>query len=385
MATSKVYFRYGTRAAYDALATKDARSLYFLLDTNELYRGDVPIGVAHYYEGIINPNLDTAANIISVLGNNSPVVNDFLVLVDQERGTQDVFIYALDNNWHQLNAYIKSESIIFSDGHTLDEKLSDVQATLDIDENALELNDDGVLSLKDYQKRYYQYVAEIEAQGEPDSPDYVPAVPAHYEVVTVDENHPWPSGLIPKVSPDGSLGWYTPNTSTIEGLRDLIDDLQTEVGSLNDLEQRVESLETTVGTFGTEPELDPVNGDVLIPGVESTGLIARVEDLEEALSNLSGSGIYEIRVVDNPLQEVETGVVNIEAFTGTTDPGVVPGLSAVLNALLPEEKQHYYLNANGEWNNSVGTLTFNNQTYTTVTEYVDARIEDSTLKWEVIS
>lgn len=384
MATSKVYFRYGTRAAYDALETKDTKSLYFLLDTNELYRGTVPIGNSHYYEGTIDPELDTAANIAAVLGENSPVVNDLLVLVDEDRGTQDLFVYAADDAWHQLNAYTKSESIIFSDGSTLDEKLANVQASFNINEAALEL-DNGVLSLKDYEKRYYKYVAEVEAQGEEGDPDYSPAVPGHYELVTVDEQHPWPTSLTPKVNADGSLGWYEPNTSTLEGLRDLVDDLQTQVQNLDDLEQRVGSLETTVGTLGTEPELDPVNGDILVPGTDSTGLIARVENLEEALANLDSAGIHEVRVANNPLIEIDTGVVNIEAFTGTEDPGVVPGLTPVLAAELPADRKHYYLNANGQWDDSVGDLTFNSYTYDTVADYVDARVEDSTLKWEEIS
>ena len=34
-ATSKVVFRYGTRANYDALETKDDKTLYFLLDTKK--------------------------------------------------------------------------------------------------------------------------------------------------------------------------------------------------------------------------------------------------------------------------------------------------------------------------------------------------------------
>lgn len=382
--TSKVFFRYGTRADYDALETKDAKSLYFLLDTNELYRGDVPVGVAHFYEGTIDPDATTADNIAAALGDHTPVVNDLLVLVDSERGTQDLFVYANDDAWHQLNAYTKSESIIFSDGHTLDEKLANVQASFDINEDAFEL-DDGVLSLKDYQKRYYKYVPETAAEGEEGEPDYVPAVPGHYELVTVDNDHPWPAGLTPKVNADGSIGWYEPNTSTLEGLRDLVDDLQTQVQNLDELEHRVGSLETTVGTIGTEPELDPVNGDILVPGTDSTGLIARVENLENVLENLEGAGIHEVRVANNPLVEIDTGVVNIEAFAGTTAPGVVPGLSAELAAEEAADRKHYYLNANGQWDDSVGDLTFEGQTYDTVAEYVDARIEDSTLKWEQIS
>ena len=44
MAKQKVIFKFGTRAEYNALVTKQANALYFLLDTHELYRGEVPFG-----------------------------------------------------------------------------------------------------------------------------------------------------------------------------------------------------------------------------------------------------------------------------------------------------------------------------------------------------
>lgn len=42
---ANVIFKFGTRAQYDALATKDSNALYWLIDTHELYRGDVLFGV----------------------------------------------------------------------------------------------------------------------------------------------------------------------------------------------------------------------------------------------------------------------------------------------------------------------------------------------------
>lgn len=54
----KVLFKFGSRAQYDALSVNEIQdnALYFLLDTNELYRGAVPICKAHYFEGNIGEN-----------------------------------------------------------------------------------------------------------------------------------------------------------------------------------------------------------------------------------------------------------------------------------------------------------------------------------------
>lgn len=44
---ANVIFKVGTSAQYLALATKDANTLYWLTDTQELYKGDVLYGVGH--------------------------------------------------------------------------------------------------------------------------------------------------------------------------------------------------------------------------------------------------------------------------------------------------------------------------------------------------
>lgn len=374
---SKVVFRYGTRADYDALVAKDPKSLYFLLDTHELYRGNVPVGVAHYYEGIKDPNFDVPANILRILDGNTPVTNDLMILVDRQLGTQDIYVYTVTNQWKHLNARFKSTSVILSDGKTLDEALATLK--IDINEKVFEFKDD-VLSLKNYQKQYYHFVPEVAAQGTQGDPDYVEAVPAHYELVTVDNEHPWPAGLSPRVEDNGSLGWYEPDTSILEGLRQLENQLQTDVGRIDDLEDRVGDLETLVGTVGAEPELDPVNGDIITPGTESTGLIKKVENLEELLA----SGIQDVYVDGALLDEDEHGAVNIPAFDGT-HAGVLPGLDTTVSSLAEEEKRLYHLDANGTWSNVIGDLTFNSQVYNTVSEYVDARVEDGALRWEEIT
>ena len=41
---ANVIFKQGTRAQYDAIATKDVNTLYWLTDTQELFKGEVLYG-----------------------------------------------------------------------------------------------------------------------------------------------------------------------------------------------------------------------------------------------------------------------------------------------------------------------------------------------------
>ena len=43
---ANVIFKQGTRAQYDAIATKDVNTLYWLTDTQELFKGEVLYGKA---------------------------------------------------------------------------------------------------------------------------------------------------------------------------------------------------------------------------------------------------------------------------------------------------------------------------------------------------
>jgi len=99
---------------------------------------------------------------------------------------------------------------LFADGKTLDEKIQNIQPSFDVDERVLEI-DDGVLSIKNYGKQYYAFIPEQPAQGIEGQPGYVPVVAAHYELVTVDAQHPWEPGLSPRTDAEGNISWYEPN------------------------------------------------------------------------------------------------------------------------------------------------------------------------------
>lgn len=162
MARNKVLFRFGSRSEYDSLQEYDSNSLYFLLDTNELYRGSTVVGKSHFRSGEAEPNETIADSIDRIIGTEIPVIND-LTVVTSETGVDDLFIYTGPNSWRQLNATIRSESVIFNDGHTLDEVLQTVQTTINFNNAVLEVDDNNTLSLKDFGKTYYKYVPEVAA------------------------------------------------------------------------------------------------------------------------------------------------------------------------------------------------------------------------------
>lgn len=133
-------------------------------------------------------------------------------------------------------------------------ELQEVGAAIVVDNLTISFNNDGQLSLKDYGKRYYKYVAEYtdETTGE--------KVEAHYELQEVDADHVWAAGLEPKVvSEDGKLviGWYEPNPTTIEGVNDQVAAVQTTV---NDLKKVVNELQTEVGDPASEDGTTSASG-----------------------------------------------------------------------------------------------------------------------------
>ena len=60
-----VVFKFGLRAQYDALATKNPNALYFLTDTHELYHGDAGMAQNAYRSDIKT----VEANDLEVISN----------------------------------------------------------------------------------------------------------------------------------------------------------------------------------------------------------------------------------------------------------------------------------------------------------------------------
>lgn len=122
------------------------------------------------------------------------------------------------------------------------------------DNRSIDMSAEDVISLHNFGKVFYKYVAE---EGE---------TPAHYEKVEVSESAPWVAGLEPKVvTEDGKLvlGWFEPNPTTIEGVNDQVTAVQGSVADLT----------TSLGAPSTEDQ-------------EATGLYKEVEDVQADVEEL---------------------------------------------------------------------------------------------------
>lgn len=122
------------------------------------------------------------------------------------------------------------------------------------DNLSIDMDENDVVSLHNFGKVFYKYVAE---NGD---------VAAHYEKVEVSNDNPWVAGLEPRVvTEDGKLviGWYEPNPTTIDGVNDQVAAVQGTVEDLVD----------SVGAPSTENS-------------EATGLYKEVEDVQEDVEEL---------------------------------------------------------------------------------------------------
>lgn len=143
------------------------------------------------------------------------------------------------------------------------------------DNKSIELTD-GVLSVKDFGKRYYKYVAAVEG-GEA----------AHYELT-----EGWIDNLEPKVTQVGEdfvIGWYQPNPTTADKVADEVIEVREDVIALDEILNGTEEnpgglvgevADITEALYGTEGET-PVPG--LIEDVEELGneIDAVVKDLAD--------------------------------------------------------------------------------------------------------
>lgn len=262
MAAYYVKFMRGTPRAYE-IATKNSDTLYFITepgeDVGKLYLGEV------------------------LIAGGSSVNGDFNI-----NNIKDIVISENANNGSVLT-YDKENKI------WVDKNIEDLIA---VDDTTIELNALGALGLKNFGSNYYRFVAEV--TNEDGSVE-----PAHYEPQIVDAEHPWSSGLEPRVVEDDGkfyLGWYEPNTSIIDGVNTQISALQNEVDELK---------ENTYTKAETETRISEaiVNADHLDRVI--------VDSLEEAeqLANTAGGNQY-IYMVPNENGSYDEYILITDPSTG---------------------------------------------------------------------
>lgn len=408
---AQVVFKFGTRQDYELAVSEHQiqdNILYFLLDTNELYRGFIQIGQPHFFEGTYQTGETFEDAVLRIIDDVVVIPGDILLLNNTD--SEEVYIYTSDLVWRQINTGSGSGS---------------AHAT-NVDDVSIELKDN-LLSLKDYGVKYYRY---IPADQEHD-------IAAHYEVQEVNNTHPWKAGLEPRVVFDQAeqelvLGWYEPNTETVSGLANALDSLQdrvtivegqvaTNINDILELQEDVAALGSAFmfqGSLETMEALNavenPRNGDVYQVGdkeyvwngsawvelginLDFTPLQNRLNTLEtivgvtdtpyvnnsliERVDALEQNHVNGIVIDNTPLTPNAQGIVSIPIFEGST-PGLVPGV--------PDNgvDANYVLGITGAWiepaDSRIGNLTYANTAYPTVEDYVTAVFNDVHLEWENI-
>lgn len=363
---------------------------------------------------------------------------------------------------------------------------------VNVDEHTIVLDDQGLLTLRDFGSKYYRYIAAHEDESGAE-------VPVAYVLQEVNDEYPWKAGLIPQVTldEDGTtfiLGWYEPNPTTVDGLQTAITALQTEVaGVKSNLTNNYYTKEEAQAEFAgathyrgsveTEDDLPETaeSGDIYIVKETSTEYIYDGQKWEELGSPVDLSS-FETRVgtletdvssLKTTVGTLNTSIANLESRTGTLESSVkiaqtnigtlrtdVDGLASIIGTasgtdaegnpiiasgilgslenlqnqiggldyingvringtdvpesdgkallydftksqglagLVPvpsagvvaDTDNMYVLTAQGNWaqpmDSRIGNLTFDGVTYTTVTEYVDARSSSMTMTWSAIS
>lgn len=293
---------------------------------------------------------------------------------------------------------------------------------------SIEADAEGNIRLKDFKQSYYAYVPKTETEA------------AKYVKTAVDETHPWKTNLVPKITPEGELGWYEPGTDAtteeivgnITTINNILADLKSKVNALSgafnfkgkkdtfddlpknaatgDVWQVADKEYAWNGTewveFGSEVNLDNyvtktelatldkkvgnlagVVGNAASEGVAATGLVKDVADLNSALKaantkidTLSGVAIKVLKVNGSALALDKTdNSVNIPLFS-VNGAGLVPSAG--------DKDENYFLTATGSWakpiDGRIGNLTINDTKYNTVEEFVSGAINDA-IEWKTIS
>ena len=172
----------------------------------------------------------------------------------------------------------------------------------------------GVLSVKDFGKRYYKYIAAVEG-----------GKAAHYELT-----EGWIAGLEPRVAEeDGKMviGWYEPNPTTAEGVKDQVVAVQGEVEQakkdIDAAEQAIETLEGSVAE--AEEAIEGINNALYGTGEGEeavAGLVERVETLEGEMDAVQP----DVATLKTDVAGLKTSVANVYTKTETYTKGEVNDL-----------------------------------------------------------
>ena len=157
---------------------------------------------------------------------------------------------------------IKTQTFFNYDGSNWQE----LKFATDGDETTITLNTDEKLTLKDFGKAYYKYVAKT------------PESPAHYEKV-----EGFKAGLQPQIALEDNklvLAWYEPNPTTVEGLQSQISALSSSVQDIsNKVGNEQSGLVHDVNEVSSGLSTHVNNSDIHITAAERVAWNAKQEQI----------------------------------------------------------------------------------------------------------
>lgn len=223
-----VKFLWGTPESYKNLQTKKADTLYFIAEA------DSKTGELYWGERLIASAVKSLNDLENVIVDN--ISNDCVLAYDEAqsawvcRSVADIvgIMVGATANEFGSNGLVPAPGIgeqnyfLRGDGVWA---LPEIGATLSADGKSIVVENE-VISLNDFGKRYYKYVA---ASGD---------IAAHYVEQTVNSDYPWKSGLEPKVvsrNDDLVLGWFEPNPITIDSVTSEINSVQNSISNLEEI------------------------------------------------------------------------------------------------------------------------------------------------------
>lgn len=272
MSIPYVKFFRGTPEAFNNLVIKDADTLYFIAASNEstgkLYLGDK----------LISDNINSITDLEDVLLSN--LTEDQLLIFNGEKWVNKSIFDAIGVMIGASETEQGSIGLVPAPGEGMqdaflrgDGEWVKIEPNLTADEKSISIKNK-VIILKDFGVKYYKFVA---ATGSEETGDYVAA---HYEAQLVDENNPWVEGLEPKVVEESGelvLGWFQPNSSTIEGVTDQILILQNKI---DDLSVKVEDKAGISTVYTKEETTNLINSAITEADHLTRKVFASLEEAE---------------------------------------------------------------------------------------------------------
>ena len=198
------------------------------------------------------------------------------------------------------------------------------EAEILVDTLSIVQAEDGTLSLKDYGKKYYKYIAATETSAQ------------RYELVDG-----WITGLEPRVGEAG-LEWYEPNPTTVEGLDNRLITAEEKINSTSaalqalaeGIDGRISSAIASIPLFTTKivSGLEEIDKDIANSEIDATKFLYMVPNngtydeyvvingIKEKIGNteISLDGYATEAYVNNAIKDLAT-IASVTALSGTVE------------------------------------------------------------------